>query len=290
MEKITRDIEFEKTKKNALVDVRLVQIILIFFIGLSLFLRLFIKARVSFYIPIIFVVWSLIYIANSYFLKRTRSLKDIHDIHFRDSMIDLFILTVILHFIQGIEWLGAITYIIVFASAFPILPEKKLKILTFTCIALYVGLCISEFFGLVPHYKIFDLREGLYKDSVFFISTSALVVSFLFFFGEMGSSFSSDLKKRTIDLIKAKEEATRAYEEAEGAKQVLEVRVRARTKELKELAESLEKKVEKRTEELQEKMEELQKFNKLSIGREIKMVELKDEIEYLKEKLKQKNG
>lgn len=51
---------------------------------------------------------------------------------------------------------------------------------------------------------------------------------------------------------------------------------------LKELQTGLEEQVSQRTKELQEKIEELEKFQKIAIGRELKMVELKKEIENLK--------
>jgi len=43
--------------------------------------------------------------------------------------------------------------------------------------------------------------------------------------------------------------------------------------------------VKKKEKELQEKMEELKRFNRLAVGRELKMIELKKEIKELKEKL-----
>lgn len=58
-------------------------------------------------------------------------------------------------------------------------------------------------------------------------------------------------------------------------------------KELEEWGMSLDIKVKEKTEELQEKVEELEKYNKLSIGRELKMIDLKREIEDLKKKLKE---
>lgn len=71
----------------------------------------------------------------------------------------------------------------------------------------------------------------------------------------------------------------RAKKETES---VSEIKIKARTKELEELAKGLEDKVRERTKELQEKIEELEKFNQLAIGRELKMVELKEEIKKLK--------
>ncbi len=52
--------------------------------------------------------------------------------------------------------------------------------------------------------------------------------------------------------------------------------------EFKKLQQTLEKKVKERTRELQERVDELEKFHKLAVGRELKMVELKKEIEKLK--------
>jgi len=63
------------------------------------------------------------------------------------------------------------------------------------------------------------------------------------------------------------------------------VKVKARTKELQELADSLEEQVKQRTKELQKRVEELERFHRLTVGRERRMIELKKEIEDLKKHL-----
>jgi len=45
----------------------------------------------------------------------------------------------------------------------------------------------------------------------------------------------------------------------------------------------LEKEVEQRMQELEEKVQELEQFKKIAIGRELKMVELKEQLQVLKE-------
>ena len=84
------------------------------------------------------------------------------------------------------------------------------------------------------------------------------------------------------EMIKDLRESRTALEES---KTVLEIKVKARTRELKELAERREEIIEERTKEIKERMAELERFQKLAVGRELKMIELKKEIERLKKEL-----
>jgi len=51
---------------------------------------------------------------------------------------------------------------------------------------------------------------------------------------------------------------------------------------------SLEKKVKERTKELQERIDELERFRRLTVGRELKMIELKKKIKEMKKRRKEK--
>jgi len=59
--------------------------------------------------------------------------------------------------------------------------------------------------------------------------------------------------------------------------------------EIKKLQEGLEDKVEERTKELQERVNELEKIHKFTVGRELKLIELKEEIKRLEDELKKDN-
>ncbi len=103
---------------------------------------------------------------------------------------------------------------------------------------------------------------------------------------------TKELEKKTVEAEKKSKELEKKTKELEEIKEALEesrnilkVKVRARTRELRELNESLEKKVKERTEELQERVDELNKWFKLTVGRELKMAELKEEVNELREKV-----
>ena len=81
------------------------------------------------------------------------------------------------------------------------------------------------------------------------------------------------------------EQLKKAKDQLEEEKKVLEVRVRARTRELEELTKSLDAQVKERTKELQERLNQLERFHKLTVGREMKMVELKKKIRQLEKEL-----
>jgi len=94
-----------------------------------------------------------------------------------------------------------------------------------------------------------------------------------------------DIKELLSYQEKLKEEVEKRTKELKEAKTILEVKVKARTKELQELADSLEEQVKQRTKELQKRVEELERFHRLTVGRERRMIELKKEIEDLKKHL-----
>lgn len=95
--------------------------------------------------------------------------------------------------------------------------------------------------------------------------------------GELAVTFNEMIK----DLKKS-------HSALEESKKILETKVAERTKELQDLTDNLDEQVKNKTEELRDRIKELEQFQKVTVGRELKMVDLKEEIKKLKEGLGKK--
>jgi len=273
-----RDILFEEALSGIKSDIRLTLILFAFFSFFVLFINFILGIPLSLVVFIILFVWMLLYLSYSYSVQSKKNREELCNFHFRNTIVDLLLLTVVIHYLGGVEWIGAIFYLAVLAWTSNILSKKQTLFLAFLAIFFYSTLALLEYFQFLPHRETFGPSLGFYRDPTYIVIQILALIAIFFFIAENYGSFSEAFRKKARELVES-------HKEIEEARNVLEIKVAARTMELKDLAESLEGQVKQRTKELQEKMEELGKFNKLAVGRELKMIELKEEIKKLKEEL-----
>ena len=104
--------------------------------------------------------------------------------------------------------------------------------------------------------------------------------------GESKEIISIIANDETLELIYY---LKKMHEELESTKASLEIKIKARTSQLKEMNEHQEEIIKERIKEIQKRAEELERFQRLAVGRELKMVELKGKIKELEEKLEKNN-
>lgn len=182
-------------------------------------------------------------------------------------------------YLIGISLASLFTFFILFSTLSLISSIILGYILIFIMISLFRDLKALLFTGLVTISGYCYLYSFYPQKEIFQpILDFALLVLSLVIVGFITQS----LQKYFLSLLEAQEEI-------ETVRATLEIKVAARTRELKELTESLEGKVGERTKELQERVNELERFHKLTVGRETKMMELKEKIKELEEKSKKKS-
>jgi len=96
--------------------------------------------------------------------------------------------------------------------------------------------------------------------------------------GQLAKIFNEMLSS----IQQSQKELKETDEELRSVNERLEERVTERTSELEALKADLENMVREQTEELKSKLDELERFKKLTVGRELQMLELKKEIARLK--------
>ncbi|MFN7088559.1 MAG: hypothetical protein ACK4NX_01945, partial [Candidatus Paceibacteria bacterium] len=115
------------------------------------------------------------------------------------------------------------------------------------------------------------------------MSMGMVVALLAFLIGELFFRKQQELELRTTEL-----EAIKA--QLEETKYILELKVKERTRELQALNATLEQRVEEKTRQLKQRIEELERFYRLTVERELKMVELKKELAMLQQRLENRNN
>jgi len=205
--------------------------------------------------------------------------------YFIIQIIEIFTLLTGFYFFQTIFFggIGIIMVYIIF-SYFVFTQGIYPQIIVFLCITGYIIL------GLLTHFKILNYYS-LSQDPLLFITNISLTIGLLIclaFYGDVFSKRLRDtigtLKTRTNKLSLKENQLFKKEEELKASKAVFENEIEKKTKETKDLVENLSQ-AKQKEKELREKIGELERFYKLAVDRELKMAELKKEVQKLKEKL-----
>jgi len=227
------------------------------------------------------VIWLATIAFLNFYVDRTKTTASIQNIYFAVMIENILLLNWIVYNVGGGEWLGAIFYLFPVVYGNIIFSQTNGFLISTMAGLNYALLLLLECFDIIPFREFFTLGVDLHHNTQYVF----VVISFMFFtFYSIGLTvniLTNLLRKRTATL-----EKTRL--ELEEIRYGLEMKVIARTKELKELAKGLEGQVEERTKELKGRVNELERFQRLTVGRELKMLELKKEIQILKDQLNKK--
>jgi hypothetical protein len=231
-----------------------VRMMLIGFIFSSAIIKFLLGMPFSYNVFLALIIWLLASFPFFRISEKTKTISRINNIHFLWIIFELLLLTIIIYYIGGITWIGPILYVF-----FPVYEtflfgnKQKIAMITLT-IAFLVGLGSLQYLEIINPHIIFP-GINIYEGNYFYI-TLLLEIGIIIFTTVASSMF----RKEFEDKIK---ELNLTYKEKERTRDNLK----------------------KKEKELNKRVKELEKFYRLTVGRENKMIELKKEIKELKKRL-----
>ncbi len=104
-------------------------------------------------------------------LRRCASISDVHSLALGYLVLEVLILTVCVHFLGGVEWIGVLFYGLVVGDASLVLPTRRLYLVVTLAVFLYGGLAFLEYSGVIPHRPFFLPGLTLHQDGTWVILT-----------------------------------------------------------------------------------------------------------------------
>ncbi len=268
------------TKEDLFITILRRSLIIFFLLMIISLIRLNL-ANFSLGLVIVLLVWFLTTFPFEYFLKRVQTQKEKENLIFYQFFLELILVTIGIHYVGGGTWYGGLFYSFTIIFSHFILPRKRAtEISLIANFILFDWLVLLEFLGIIPRYIIFEMIP--YEKPLYLFFTVFLINFYLMFLSGALGFFAENSKKR-------KERVEIANRELDELRVVLEIQIKARTRQIEEDTKNLQLLVEQKTKDLNRKIRELERFNELTKGREEFLIKLEKKAERLKTFLKLKN-
>lgn len=206
-------------------------------------------------------------------------------------VMDQIMYTLVVYYSGTVESIAPVLYFITILIASSLYKTKGIILAGLLAVFLHNGLLIAELKGLIPHLTAYKgtvwfgnpfVTQGRITGVTFYMAVAvvfSIILSGLFKKRIKSLREQSDkLTQQSQVLTLQTQELTQAKDQLQGALTKSDVARRAATQAREEM--------EKANLELKQKIDELEKFYKITVGREVRMVELKSEIKNLKDTIK----
>jgi len=156
--------EFSELKASIIRTILARRITLGVFLAVAVIVVIFTDISVRnplFYFP---VLWFLLTFAFQVTVERQHTVRALHATHAGYFTIEILLITVLVHFMGGSEWIGNVFYLFTVLYANFFLPRTHGALLTGWVVACYAGLVSLEAFGVIDHRSLFSGIEQPYRN------------------------------------------------------------------------------------------------------------------------------
>jgi serine phosphatase RsbU (regulator of sigma subunit) len=145
-------------------------------------------------------------------LRRCRSISDVHTLALGYLVLELLLLTFCVHFLGGVEWIGALFYGLIVGDASLVLPNRRIYLVVTLAVLLFGGLAFSEYIGFIPHRPFFLSGLTLHQDLTWVTLTVLAATGTLAYMAYVFSRLASALRQRQEALRVAYQQKARELE------------------------------------------------------------------------------
>ena len=208
-------------------------------------------------------------------------------------VLDALVVSAILYFSGTTDKLVVVWYFVILMIGISLYQKKGIALSAFVCSFLYSGLVILEYYGFLAPSPGARNFTSAYRNIEYTIgkllSFNGYIIAAAFFAWFLGNLFrirEKRLQDKTTQAVKQSQILLTQTQELTQTKNWLSDaliksdKARAETNAAKE-------ELEKANIELRAKIEELERYGQVTTGRELKMIELKEKIKILEERIKE---
>jgi len=137
--------------------------------------------------------------------KSANNKKKLDRIHFSYYFFGVFYATMLVHYLGGGEWVAVIAYFFDLIYANVLMTRIRGAAVTAMAMAAYFLSVLLEYRGIIPHYTVFQLTPGMYRNYDYMVSTNLVITGMLFVLISYGTGLFLRVKEeREKSLIESK--------------------------------------------------------------------------------------
>ncbi|MBI4621236.1 MAG: PAS domain S-box protein [Desulfobacterales bacterium] len=191
------------------------RITLIFFLILINVLKFGVNAPLSNAVSFLLVVWFLTSFIFVYLIRKQKLVSRIDSIHLGYFILEVLIVTFIVHYIGAVEWVGVVFYVFTIVYANIQMSREKGLTVGLAAIICYISLVLLEYYGVIPHKTFFALAPNLYLDTTYVAATIGGSAGMLGLVAYTCGIFAKMLKRKSEELEEKVVERTQELTESE---------------------------------------------------------------------------
>ena len=133
-------------------------------------------SRISYLNPLFYspLLWFLLTFPFKYLIDRQRTVRRLHAVHTGFFLVEVLLITFLVHFMGSAEWIGVTFYMftVIYANIF--LTRTQGALVTLWVVVAYSALVALEYVGWIPHRSLFPTAGGAPHRNLAYAATTVL--------------------------------------------------------------------------------------------------------------------